>query len=324
MPLKDVLEEIKNSAFKISHYPVILHIFVFCGEHQLKEATELIRNILEEKNIAKFSSNITEEDLKELDSPEALRLKYIIMCERPRFTPKKIEIPDEELNVEDDTESLTSAMIDPDQYSLLPPTMKRTLIPDMRLTPKKRQESPFNHQSNTAKNKPTYDRFINMIYLICGKKINYKKFRYPWEVTETTYSNLMDHLKVKNNKKDLEIHNKHHLTYIKQPLKLKEVIYMDQLQKDCFEDPAELWNLGIQMVGIFQSVRSKQKVLNTEFFRQRGGKKFGYVLRKEIADYMATDEEKKTGTLHIISIKILSVNQIPQVEEFKAETVNLI
>lgn len=83
--------------------------------------------ILEKENIAKFLTTMTEEDIKDLDSPEALKLKFIIMCERPRFTPKKVEMPDEDLSVESIVDTPASHNVNHGQSCLFPPTYNRSM-----------------------------------------------------------------------------------------------------------------------------------------------------------------------------------------------------
>ena len=165
-----------------------------------------------------------------------------------------------------------------------------------------------------------YEDFQNLIYLFCGRKININKFRYPWEVTETSYQDFKSILEKIPNKKELEAYNRQHLMYVKQPMKLKEVVILEQLEDEGFTDPSELWSMGVQMVGIFRSIRTKARILNNEFFKQRGGKKSGYALRKEIVDDEVAASGKKITTLDVIKFNLLSLNQIPRLDDFNAES----
>lgn len=306
----------------VSMYPVILHIFVHCGRAQLKQATDLILEILGEESIAKFLTNITEEEIKNLESPENLQLKYIIMCERSRFTPKKVVLPDEDLTVNEKVDSFARIAIKRGASCIFPITLCKSAKSEKSsgYLFGKEEKKQGNQISRKLKKQTMYEEFVKLIYLICGKKADINKFRYPWEVSECSYKEFKASLNKLKNKSEMEIYNRPHFMYVRQPIKPKEVMVVSQIEAEGFDDPSELWNAGVQMVGIFHSYRSKARILNNEFFKQRGGRMCGYALRKEIINVEVATSGKKVASLLAIRLNLLSLNQVPQVTKIKANS----
>lgn len=107
------------------------------------------------------------------------------MSERPRFTPQKEE--EKELNIEDDTEPVSRMLIKKKIEPLLPPSAmvsnSKCLVCD---NASNEDDKPFLPGANRLKKRLLNNDFVNKIFLICGKKVGLNKFRYPWEVSEST------------------------------------------------------------------------------------------------------------------------------------------
>jgi len=324
LSLREVLENIRFSAFKTSAYPVIIRIYANCENTQLKQASELLADILGKDNVLAFNYDITEEEIKILGPPEDYKNKFILMCDKLRFFPKQILKPEEDLDIGDDIDNQSESKIMnmPVSVSLANPLQNKLNERQSAIMP---SSNVILNQLNVSEKKKRRQEmnedFTKKIYLVGGRKLILNKFRYPWEVSEAQFEDL------KNinlfNKKGWRIYNSQNLCYVKQSLlkfPTEPIQSLAEIIDESVVNINELWEVGMQMVGVFRGFHSKQSAANKKFFREFDGARCGYVMKKEVKDKKMLIEKKKPTSLFVISFNLLSINQIPQEKIFSSES----
>lgn len=101
---KDVLIVIKENAFLVSPYPVILSIEMHCSNKQQEVMTKYFKEILIDLYIVD-----PENPPIKYPSPEALKGKFIIKCGRTRiFRDKTVKVNDNNQNDSDQEDEKTN------------------------------------------------------------------------------------------------------------------------------------------------------------------------------------------------------------------------
>jgi hypothetical protein len=323
LPLKDVLDEIKASAFVNSKYPVILHLLMHCAKSNCKNATDLILNTLGPENILMLDTNITENDIKALDSPENLKGKFIIMSKRKRFIPQTTDLDSDDLRFEDNIEYVSHYM----KQSAYPSKTTRNYDAKTALA-KKRSSDDLTFPSQIPKasllvKRNVDPKFANYIFMICRRQAGIDNFQYPWEVAENSCKKILRKYEKSPDENAWRTYLLKNMIHSRQILNIKEPFNHLTYTNEGILDPAQLWNLGIQMVGIFRGIKTKYTIKNDLFFENAGGKYCGYAKKKEAKEVImpaSSTEVIEFTKPATIKFNLLSVNQIPQVKKYNSES----
>ena len=329
VPLKEVLENIKSCAFATSPYPLIINLELQCRSQYQEKGIELMNEILGANNILVLPEGMTEEEVKALPSPSVLKGKYILKCIRPRFVPKKVN-ETEELPLDDPTEANPLGMLNGREKYLTSTILQRLQQDEqdeqeeVKSSMVGREESVRLEQNDSLKKSEMQlqkimvaEKLIKSVFLIAGMKLDLKKLRYPWEVAAIS-ANRMEIFRHENKEESDWLHyTTKRLAVVTSSLKIDN----DKVAEYKVMDPFLLWKLGVQMAGICRAMKDDNKAKNDMFFYQ-GGSNLGYVLKhcRLIYPFKTSIILCSPSLVRFIRIKLLSVNQIPVVKEFSAES----
>ncbi|MDR3549132.1 MAG: phosphatidylinositol-specific phospholipase C domain-containing protein [Candidatus Pacebacteria bacterium] len=327
--LADVLTEIKRSAFVASKFPVILHADVHCRAPAQEKAIEVVKQILGPDNIFQLPDSMTEEEVRDLLSPEQLREKFMLKCIRPRFLPKRVGAVEDELALDDNKPSSTviSQLQKKGEDYLFSPIMKKH-GPSVGNEPTKPVAPPEEDKDKAPSERKMKKlllsaKLIKAIYFTAGMKLDLEKFRYPWEVASISGNKLGAFMEINKDRDKWLTYCTKHLACVTPSLKFAGLGTESVSVASCnMTDPMKLWQLGTQMVGVFRALKDDAKAVNDAIFSQ-GGCNTGYVLKHSrlILEKQLLSGVVSLPTLHRrVKITLLSVNQVPREFEFGAES----
>jgi len=297
-------------------------------------------NILGAENILTLPETIYESEVKDLPSPDSLKEKYILKSLRPLLIPTKN--PDDDAVLEDIVEGgiLDIFAVDDPEFQKPPPVKKMSDKAVSYILPKEEESKKLDEAKNDQKPSENKieskseqkveteqkiekimlaEKLVNAVYLICGVKFELGKTRYPWELTSVSskrYNEIMN----KDNEKFLKYTSKNLLCVNPSFTTNSEL----KSSHDVIQiNPYDMWKNGIQLAGIFRTLKNDYCAINDALFYQ-GGAQTGYILKHQRILYENINSLKaaefKPSKTRKIKIQFISVNQIPLEQEFMNDT----
>uniref|UniRef100_A0A8C7KUN6 Phosphoinositide phospholipase C n=1 Tax=Oncorhynchus kisutch TaxID=8019 RepID=A0A8C7KUN6_ONCKI len=308
---KDVVIALRNYAFKVSEYPVILSTENHCGVEQQRVMAQHLNTILGDKLL---KSTLDGKIPVSFPSPEELKGKILLKG-------KKIGGLEESLNGPVEPEdSLTGEVSDEDEAADIDEDSLHSN--SLRRMAKKRSTLQFpsygsikfiqfNSRSFPQKSKQRLSKELSDCVVYC-KSVHFSSFKHSrihskfYEISSFTESKARKHLREAG--AEFVHHNARQLTRV----------YPSGLRTDSSNfNPQEMWNTGTQIVALNFQTAGVEMDLNDGLFSQNG--RCGYVLKP---DFMRMSERSFDPEVPInregyrplsLCIQVISGQQLPKV-----------
>ncbi|XP_020488832.2 1-phosphatidylinositol 4,5-bisphosphate phosphodiesterase delta-4 [Labrus bergylta] len=287
---RDVISTLKEYAFKVSQFPVILSLENHCSVEQqtvmAKHLTQILGDTL-------LTTLLDGQVPQQLPSPQELKGKILLKA-------KKIGGPGGSL---DDT--LTDEVSDDEETAN---SDAETLSSD---------EPPVNH--NAKKSKSKLSRELSDLVVYC-KSVHFHGFEHSRLHAKCYEMSSFSESKAKKLAKEAGTHFVQHNT------RQLSRIYPSGLRTDSSNyNPQDMWNVGCQIVALNFQKAGLEMDLNDGLFRQNGC--CGFVLKPLFmrdANTLFSPEkpEERQGKPLRLSIQVISAQQLPKVNQKEGSIVD--
>ncbi|TMS06742.1 1-phosphatidylinositol 4,5-bisphosphate phosphodiesterase delta-4 [Larimichthys crocea] len=285
---RDIISTLKEYAFKVSDFPVILSLENHCGVEQQTVMAQHLSQILGDTLL---TTQLDEQVPQELPSPQELKGKILLKA-------KKIGGLEECL---DDT--LTDEVSDEEEIAN---------NDDSEDPPAE------NHNAKTSKSK--LSRELSDLVVYC-KSVHFHGFEHARLHTKCYEMSSFSESKAKRLAKEAGA------DFVQYNTRQLSRIYPSGLRTDSSNyNPQEMWNVGCQIVALNFQTAGLEMDLNDGLFRQNGC--CGYVLKPDFmrdgnTQFSPEKPEERQGYKPLrLSIQVISGQQLPKVNQKEGSIVD--
>ncbi|XP_042345978.1 1-phosphatidylinositol 4,5-bisphosphate phosphodiesterase delta-4-like isoform X1 [Plectropomus leopardus] len=291
---RDVVSTLKEYAFKVSDFPVILSIENHCGVEQQTVMAQHLSQILGDTLLTTLLDGQVPQ---QLPSPQELKGKILLKA-------KKISDPGDSLD-----ETLTDEVSDEEEMA----------NDDAGNLPT--EEPPaegLNH--NAKKSKSKLSKELSDLVVYC-KSVHFHGFEHARSHAKCDEMSSFSESKAKKLAKDAGT------DFVQYNTRQLSRIYPSGLRTDSSNyNPQEMWNLGCQIVALNFQTAGLEMDLNDGLFRQNSC--CGYVLKPDFMRDSNTEfspekpEERQDYKPLRLSIQVISGQQLPKVNQKEGSIVD--
>ncbi|XP_034549331.1 1-phosphatidylinositol 4,5-bisphosphate phosphodiesterase delta-4 [Notolabrus celidotus] len=288
---KDVISTLKEYAFKVSEFPVILSLENHCGVEQQAVMAQHLSQILGDTLL---TSLLDGQVPHQLPSPQELKGKILLKA-------KKIGGPDC---------SLDGAL--PDEVS----DEEETANSDAETL----EDPPPGSVNNAKKLKSKLSRLLSDLVVYC-KSVHFHNFEHSRSHAKCYEMSSFSESKAKKLAKDTAT------DFVRHNTKQLSRIYPSGLRTDSSNyNPQDMWNVGCQIVALNFQKAGLEMDLNDGLFRQNGC--CGFVLKPDFmrdggTQFSPEKPEERDGHKPLrLSIQVISGQQLPKVNQKEGSIVD--
>ncbi|XP_037646762.1 1-phosphatidylinositol 4,5-bisphosphate phosphodiesterase delta-4-like isoform X2 [Sebastes umbrosus] len=291
---KDVISTLKEYAFKVSDFPVILSLENHCSVEQQTVMAQHLSQILGDTLLTTLLDGQVPQ---QLPSPEELKGKILLKA-------KKISGPEDCLD-----ETLTDEVSDDEEMA----------NDDAEILSIDDQPAEcLNHTGKKSKSK--LSRELSDLVVYC-KSVHFHGFEYARSHTKCNEMSSFSESKAKRLAKDAGT------DFVQYNTRQLSRIYPSGLRTDSSNyNPQEMWNVGNQIVALNFQTAGLEMDLNDGLFGQNGG--CGYVLKPAFmrdgnTQFSPEKPEERPGYKPLrLSIQVISGQQLPKVNQKEGSIVD--
>ncbi|KAM3607652.1 uncharacterized protein V6R79_011356 [Siganus canaliculatus] len=292
---KDVISTLKEYAFKVSDFPVILSLENHCGVEQQTVMAQHLRQILGDTLQTTLLDGVIPQQLpapQELKGKVLLKAKKIGGLEECLDETLTDEVSDEEELTNDDAEATSTSTEDPHAEC----------------------------SSHSAKSKSKLSRELSDLVVYC-KSVHFHGFEHARSQAKCYEMSSFSESKAKKLTKETGA------DFVQYNTRQLSRIYPSGLRTDSSNyNPQELWSVGCQIVALNFQTAGLEMDLNDGLFRQNGG--CGYVLKPDFmrdsnTQFSLEKPEERAGYRPLrLSIQVISGQQLPKVNQKEGSIVD--
>lgn len=288
---RDVISTLKEYAFKVSDFPVILSLENHCSVEQQTVMAQHLSQILEDTLLTTLLNGQVPQ---QLPSPQELKGKILLKAKKIGGLESSLdetltdEVSDDEETANSDAETLSS------------------------------EDPPVNHSANKSKSK--LSRLLSDLVVYC-KSVHFHGFEHSRLNAKCYEMSSFSESKAKKLAKDAAT------DFIQHNVRQLSRIYPSGLRTDSSNyNPQDMWNMGCQIVALNFQKAGLEMDLNDGLFQQNGC--CGFILKPDFmrdvnTQFSPEKPEERQGYKPLrLSIQVISAQQLPKVNQKEGSIVD--
>ncbi|XP_041663577.1 1-phosphatidylinositol 4,5-bisphosphate phosphodiesterase delta-4 [Cheilinus undulatus] len=288
---RDVISTLKEYAFKVSDFPVILSLENHCSVEQQTVMAQHLSQILGDTLLTTLLDGQVPQ---QLPSPQELKGKILLKAKKIGGLESSLdetltdEVSDEEETANSDAETLSS------------------------------EDPPVNHSAKKSKSK--LSRLLSDLVVYC-KSVHFHSFEHSRLNAKCYEMSSFSESKAKKLAKDAAT------DFVQHNVRQLSRIYPSGLRTDSSNyNPQDMWNMGCQIVALNFQKAGLEMDLNDGLFQQNGC--CGFILKPDFmrdgdTQFSPEKPEERQGYKPLrLSIQVISAQQLPKVNQKEGSIVD--